>query len=349
MPVIGADLSKRILRRAGRFVGARAAVQGIRVLVNMSSLPEGVRHALMWPVTTALAGHDYTEDVRLGDGTVMRVGLDDIVNRRLLFFPQQATACWEPETSRLLLELLGDRSVVIVGGAHIGYHAILIAKQLKERGGEVHAFEPVAEFFERIEASRTLNGLSRLHGRRALLTDTTGTAGVHLSNMATSMNRPSGNGNGAAHETLPSFSVDDYVARERLASVTLMLLDIEGAELEALRGAEQLLTSAEAPDVIFEINREVLSGMNRREDDVYSHLRARGYSLFLIRDEYVVDTCAPPPARKGPIALVPIADGVTPSSALTWFNVYATRTPARLGGRHVVMVDGRQDAAASGL
>ncbi len=302
---------------AGRLLGPPRTVRSIRFLLNRIPLPEPFRMLLMWGFTTHMLPGAYTEQVALKNGVRMQVGLEDIVNRRLLYFSQQFDFCWEPETSRFISDLVQTRRVVVVGGAHIGYHAVLIAKWIGSRG-EVHAFEPAPEFFERLQVSKSLNKFGNLHGNCAALTAASGSVRFHLTNVGSSVFDMDSN-KSAPSVDVTAFGLDDYLRERAVSKVDLLLLDVEGAELDVLTGAPELI-DRQHPDIIFEINRDVLQSIGGREADIYEFLRTRGYRLAIISDDYKVNTCAPPRPVAGAVRLVPIDEG----GSLRWFNVYAT-------------------------
>src|SRR3546814_20613910 len=49
---------------------------------------------------------------------------------------------WEPQTTKLLVNLGHDKKHVVIGGAYSGDQAILLAHAMTKRGGTCHCFEP---------------------------------------------------------------------------------------------------------------------------------------------------------------------------------------------------------------
>ena len=72
--------------------------------------------------------------------------------------------------------------------------------------------------------------------------------------------------------SVPAISLDDYFDRDK--RVTLLKIDVEGAELDVFKGAERILRE-QSPLLVFECeNRHIESGSVQ---DVFSYLMSLGY------------------------------------------------------------------------
>ena len=170
---------------------------------------------------------------------------------------------WEkPETDFILSRLKpGDLFVDI--GANIGWFALLAAR-LVGPGGKVFAFEPRATTFAYLERSIRENGFEHVVAYNCALGEAPGTLKIAWAPDA---------GNDGGTWLLAQPGLDEDLRRQGHAfqetavrtldevlgeqKVDLIKLDIEGAELLALRGARALI-ERHRPTVVTEVNPSLL-------------------------------------------------------------------------------------------
>jgi hypothetical protein len=115
-------------------------------------------------------------------------------------------------------------------------------------------------------------------------------------------------------------TIDEYVERNRVEPVGLIMLDTEGSEEQALLGAQRLLSlpAASAPDIIFEVYSNEWSGGPGGLPLVRRLIEA-GFHLFAIRDLHGNLSLA-----DRPLEVVPI-DTVYVPGVPHGFNLFATK------------------------
>jgi hypothetical protein len=85
--------------------------------------------------------------------------------------------------------------------------------------------------------------------------------------------------------SVPARSLDSLLNEGRLPPPTVIKLDIEGAEILALRGARQLLTEPGKPRALFiEIHDTFLPGFGSSADEVDALLNEFGYTNAIYRE-----------------------------------------------------------------
>jgi FkbM family methyltransferase len=318
------SLVKSFLKQLGRLPGLRALWLWLaRWTLNTLPLSPGWRDAILWPLATYILGSDYSETVRLRTGPVFHAHLDDPISRLTLFYPGSKAYLWEPQTLRLALCLQPPHGLTLVGGAHVGYHALHLAHRAQTTGGQVVAFEPAGRTFASLKRNHELANLGSLAVEHAALgPHSQGAVSFFLRGMRSSLQPIEG----AHSESLPLFSLDDYVRQRGRLPVGLVFLDVEGNELDVLHGAKGLLL--QHPHLILEVNRPGLRSSGRAPGDLYAFLFAQGYSVFFIDDDY---TSTHPGADSERIVLRPVkADDERLCPNLRAFNVVAVQNPDAL-------------------
>jgi hypothetical protein len=76
-------------------------------------------------------------------------------------------------------------------------------------------------------------------------------------------------------------TLDAWAQDHAIGAIRLVKIDVEGAELLVLQGMQSILSSRNAPDLIFEFCPKNLGGKDV-EDGIFDLLCGYGYSLFLI-------------------------------------------------------------------
>ncbi|MEY2472570.1 MAG: hypothetical protein QOK28_1899 [Actinomycetota bacterium] len=149
----------------------------------------------------------------------------------------------EYEEMSFVLRFLRRGDTFVDVGANVGTYTLLAASV---EGTRVIAYEPTTSAFSRLRENITVNNLGpRVTARQAAVGATSGEASV-TTDLGT-MNRITEDGSG---ERVPLVALDTDASVGR---VTLLKIDVEGAEVEVLRGAEQLI-ERDSPALIIEAN-----------------------------------------------------------------------------------------------
>lgn len=187
-------------------------------------------------------------DVTMHDGSHARWDLRD---------DAEALAFWLGEAddavrNALLARVSADATVLDVG-ANVGWWTVPLARHLARGGGGVVAFEPVPANRARLEWAIAANDV-RAHVEVApiALGDAPGELGMWFKAAETGAGSGTAAlvaGEGESHLRVQVVTLDAWAAEHALTRCDLMKLDIEGAELMMLRGAERFV--AEHRPLIF--------------------------------------------------------------------------------------------------
>jgi FkbM family methyltransferase len=142
-----------------------------------------------------------------------------------------------------ILPLVAGREMCVQAGGNLGVFPKYLARHFQT----VITFEPAPDLFPKLTANAPEANIVRL---QAALGDVQGLVGMECSRRGD---------RGAVHEGLTHVSGDGRIPRLRLDDfklpvVDLLMLDLEGYELYALRGAVETITRCR-PLVVVEINR----------------------------------------------------------------------------------------------
>lgn len=188
---------------------------------------------------------------------------------------------YEPELMVALRPHLRPGGVFVDAGANLGVFTLFAAARVGP-AGRVLAFEPSGREFAQLERNVALNGLGQVSLHRAALGEAAGEAELRVAEEGH-----------AGHNTLGSGFAYDVAeaARERVAVVRLddalagmercdaIKLDIEGAELRALRGAAETLARLR-PVLAVEMSGASLAANGASVAEVMRFLDAAGYDAF---------------------------------------------------------------------
>lgn len=181
-------------------------------------------------------------------------------------------------TAAMLRSLRGD-DVLFDIGANVGMVALHAAKICR-----TVAFEPDPSFRHRLEVNSALNPDRTIILEPVAISDSD--ESVVLFTDGDDGNSPS-----LVHQrdetgsvTVSARSLDSLMAEGRLPRPTVIKLDIEGAEILALRGAKQLLRSPGRPRALFiEVHNTFLPGFGSSAEEVNSLLEEYGYTKVSYR------------------------------------------------------------------
>lgn len=208
------------------------------------------------------------------------------VNSILLFRGDRFDFPWEPNTTQLLLALTAADDTVLFAGANIGYDAVQIGNRLRHSKGRCYAFEPVSNTFRTLQRNIALNGLeSIVRPFRVALGSTDHSAEISVAGESSSLMFHQGHAS-MPTETIEVRSLDSMIGAGEIPRPTTLVMDVEGFEIEITKGALDLLESGCLRFVMTELNRAtdvVKAGSN---DAVLDRLRAVGFDLFAVTDDY---------------------------------------------------------------
>ncbi|MGZ4787898.1 MAG: FkbM family methyltransferase [Terriglobales bacterium] len=177
--------------------------------------------------------------------------------------------CYDYPVTKLVESLIEPGMVFFDIGANAGLFSLLAATKCER----VYAFEPLPSNLRRMRRNIKINGLRNVSILEKAVGDREATATLYVPESDNSGLASLTYMAGAKSIEVPVITLDKFVQQKRLARVDLMKIDIEGAEVMAFEGAGELLSRADAPDVIFEAHPG---------SEAAKWLEARGYTIYEI-------------------------------------------------------------------
>lgn len=168
------------------------------------------------------------------------------------------------------------------GGAHIG--SVTRSIESANRGCQVIAVEAHPHIYTRLckntDPTQTITRYGALSDSMGFVTLIQGSG---HSNSSLTPNATSGNG---VKTSVPALTIDSLIPVNSHHSAGLIKTDLEGFDLDALRGADQLLAYNRQLVLIVEVNPKLLDRRGLPIDSVHEYLRSNGYVGRRILTDY---------------------------------------------------------------
>ena len=200
-----------------------------------------------------------------------------------LSLPLYVGCCYDPNEFAFLHRLVKPGMTAIDAGANEGLYTLFLSK-LVGANGRVIAFEPSQREYERLQANLSMNDLSNVTAWRTGLYDRSATT-----QLTVAVDKHAGQNTlgefmyqgvaVAGRETIELARLDDWVAAHGVTKVDFVKLDIEGAEVAALRGAEQTLRR-DKPALLLEVAPDALAKQGASRAALVELLKSLGYTLY---------------------------------------------------------------------
>jgi FkbM family methyltransferase len=195
---------------------------------------------------------------------------------------------FEPDTTDTFAKFVQERFVVLDIGANIGATTVQLSRQVGS-DGTVYAFEPHPTTFKHLVHTIELSNLLNVKPIPTGLGDNT--ASVTLQFNPTSTGWGSVYGNGETYTTSTQVSIvklDDFVIDNNVQRVDFIKIDVEGYELEVMRGGRNTIDKYK-PIIQFEYNKQASQNGKWTFSQAYDLLSECGYKSYVLTDGTPID------------------------------------------------------------
>lgn len=254
--------------------------------VPTQSLRAKLYRSFSWPLIDDLRSPIEVSSI----GGRMDVDTGDVVGRVLA-----ATGVWEPHVTEAFRQRLRPGDVLIDVGAHVGYYTLLGSK-LVGTAGHVYAFEPSPGAYRALNANLALNTPTNVTALNVaagavegstILYEAPGSS-VNSSISPRLLESPhAGKSEDYRGVEVHVRAVDSLVPVDAFSRVRMIKVDVEGYEVETLRGVEQILAVGEPIALIVELSPDW--SLQEPAQFVEGLCRRHGLTPFLLVNEYSLD------------------------------------------------------------
>jgi FkbM family methyltransferase len=220
-----------------------------------------------------LVPSDFYVTIQVVHGFLLQLDLKDPVQRWIYFFSTYD----ERYEAEMVRRLLDPNEVFWDVGANIGYFSLLAAGALRNTG-QVVAFEPGRIAYRRLLTNIALNEFGNITPVNLAVLDRAGEVTLYLA-----ADTADGGANvfgalaaTAQSESCQAISLDEFCRNRNFPFPDFIKIDVEGAELQVLCGAQETLL-ASRPLLLLEMKESTLSAAGTTKGEIQARLRQYGY------------------------------------------------------------------------
>lgn len=162
----------------------------------------------------------------------------------------------DPKVTWVCRQLIQKGDTVLDIGANIGVTTVAMASMVGANG-RVHSFEPNPELqlmLKQVIEKNRFNNVT-LHSMALGPAESQMQLNVPRANAGMGSLVRHGSGDDAVY-TVPVRRLSDIVAQEKISSIRLIKIDVEGFEADVFNGAQEVLRDIKPEAILFELNQE---------------------------------------------------------------------------------------------
>ena len=194
----------------------------------------------------------------------------------------------------VLLKYLKKGDVFIDVGAHIGY-ITAIGTGLVGKKGQVHSFEPVPVYFEKLLEFSHLNKNHQIFVNNFALGETEGISNIELNKKVKGWNtmvRGFMDPNDIENTIKVRIkSLNNYIFEKNIEKISLIKIDVEGFEFPVLKGLTSYFDNnkEKLPPIIVEIAPKAYPILGYKIEDLHIYMKKYSYNALSLDERKRID------------------------------------------------------------
>jgi len=171
-------------------------------------------------------------------------------------------------------------------GANLGMVTQLFATFVGS-SGSVHAFEPSSETFDKLSTVCEFSSLKNVKLNNIAVSDKVGSAEFHIydadhASWNSLANRPLQDYGIDVQpdkvDVIPTTTIDVYCQEHQIDTIDLLKVDVEGAEFDVLKGANEMLRQKRVKCCLFEFGQTTFD-MGHQPSEIIEYANSVGYRI----------------------------------------------------------------------
>jgi FkbM family methyltransferase len=190
---------------------------------------------------------------------------------------------YEPTETGIVLREVKSGDVVLDIGANIGYYTLIMAR-LTGPSGQVFAFEPDALNFQLLQKNVQQARYSHVAPVNSAVSDRSGEGRLYRNEVNGGDHRLYDSSDGRASVAVRVVAIDDFLSGKN-TRVHFVKMDIQGAEMAALRGMQSLIRDNPGIKLLTEFWPAGLNRSGTEPRDFLRLLTELGFEVYEVSEE----------------------------------------------------------------
>ena len=225
-----------------------------------------------------LPSKDVKEIYTNPDGIIFWIDNSDFVMNKIY-----TRGLYERNTVRHLIDLIKDTGGNMVDcGANIGMYSLYLSKYAPT--ATIHAFEPIKKTLDIFKKNIELNHAGNIIVNQLGLSNRTGELDLFILEENNYGRTSENNLNNTKNKiTVQTETLDNYCLKNNIHELTCIKADIEGGELNFLKGAEGIIKKSRKIVLVVEIN-ECSYASGYSPEELFAFIKNMGFESYRERD-----------------------------------------------------------------